>query len=95
MKQYVIGATVPLKAKYWLSGTLTACDTYVIYIEDPSGQLIIDGTTMSTSTTGIFTYDYDSSGSSALGVYKVDAVLTASGHIERPRFEFELIGAVE
>jgi len=62
-----------------------------IWIQDPSGDNVINGSAMTNTSTGIYQFDFNTSSDSPLGVWKLE-VKTTSGskyNIERGSFKLE------
>jgi len=97
MDAYYQTQTVPIRAKFWQSGTLTDVDTAKISIWDESKQLAknsggtaIDEQTMSKTSTGTYDYNYTTATDAKTGTYEADAFLTKGTHVEVVRYYFEI-----
>ena len=91
MIQFRQTESVTLKAEYRLNGTLTDPDTYVIAIEDESGQVIVNNVAMSKDSTGKFSYEYTSAADATTGVYTAEAILTTGTNVQVPACHFEIV----
>lgn len=93
MKVYKQGETVVLNSLSTnQAGTLTDPGTSIkVKIIDPTGTVALAEYTMTKSSTGTYVYYYDTTSSSALGVWQYEVVAINSAHTTIESSQFELI----
>lgn len=90
MKKFITGETVICKCTCRLSGSLYDPTTSVlIYIYNSSNTAVVDGSAATKESTGVYTYDYQST---TLGKYRFLFKATDGTKISKKDSSFEVVG---
>ena len=69
-------------------------DAAVIYIENPSGSTVVNGSAMSNLSTGNYRFNHNTSTNSTLGIYNVEVEFTVGSTYNVERSKFELLASI-
>ena len=91
----VAGDTIQVDASNFDANlSYTNVDSSVIYIENPSGSTVVNGSAMSNLSTGNYRYNYNTSVNSDLGIYCVEIEFTVGSTYNVERSKFELLESI-